>query len=290
MRIVVLSKPDSWYFLDLARASGDRHDLAAMSFESLAASVGPKMKFSLNAECIVARTMPAGSLEQVVFRMDCLNQLKAAGVLLINSPRSIEAAVDKYLSLALLQQAGLSVPATCVGQDLSTAMRGFHELGEDVVVKPIFGSLGRGLVRLQTKEEAANYFRELIEEERVIYQQEFITHPGYDVRLLVLGERVWGMKRKNSRHWITNISQGGVGEVYQVGAEERELALRAARAVGAHFAGVDLITDSKTGKQHILEVNAVPGWRAISSVLEVDIAAELISEIEQLHKSLTDCN
>ncbi len=289
MRIVVLSNPESWYFLDLVRASGARHDLVAMSFESLAASVGPNLKFSLDADCIIARTMPAGSLEQIVFRMDCLSQLSAAGVLLVNSPRSIEAAVDKYLSLALLQQAGLSVPATFVCQDLATAMKAFHELGEDVVVKPIFGSLGRGLVRLQSRDEAASYFCKLIEEQRVIYQQKFITHPGYDVRLLVLGERVWGMKRKNSRHWITNISQGGVGEDYQVKSEERELALGAARAVGAYFAGVDLITDSKTGKQFILEVNAVPGWRAISSVLEVDIAAELISEIEQLHKCLTGC-
>lgn len=289
MRIVVLSNPESWYFLDLVRASGARHDWVAMSFEALAASVGPDLKFSLDADCIIARTMPAGSLEQIVFRMDCLSQLNSAGVLLVNSPRSIEAAVDKYLSLALLQQAGLPVPATFVCQDLATAMKGFHELGESVVVKPIFGSLGRGLVRLQTRDEAASYFRKLIEEQRVIYQQEFITHPGYDVRLLVLGERVWGMKRKNSRHWITNISQGGVGEAYQVKSEERELALRAARAVGANFAGVDLITDSKTGKQFILEVNAVPGWRAISRVLEVDIAAELISEIEQLHKCLTGC-
>jgi ribosomal protein S6--L-glutamate ligase len=90
------------------------------------------------------------------------------------------------------------------------------------------------------------------------------------------------MKRTNHQHWITNISQGGVGEVYQVSPEEKEMALRAARAVGAHFAGVDLIMDSLTGDRFILEVNAVPGWRAIAGVVGVDIAAELISEIENL--------
>jgi glutathione synthase/RimK-type ligase-like ATP-grasp enzyme len=93
------------------------------------------------------------------------------------------------------------------------------------------------------------------------------------------------MKRKNPHHWITNISQGGIGEVYQVGPRERELALAAAVAVGAHFAGVDLITDSKTGEQFVLEVNAVPGWRAIAGVVGIDIARELISEIESLHSS-----
>ena len=162
------------------------------------------------------------------------------------------------------------------------AMQGFHELGGEVVVKPIFGSLGRGLVRLRTNDQAEDYFRELIDDQRVIYQQRFIPHPGYDVRLLVLGDRVWGMKRTNHQHWITNISQGGVGEVYQVSPEEKEMALRAARAVGAHFAGVDLIMDSLTGDRFILEVNAVPGWRAIAEVVGVDIAAELISEIENL--------
>ena len=286
MRIVVLSNPDSWYFLDLARACGAHHDIVAMSFETLAASVGPNSHFSLDAECVIARTMPAGSLEQIVFRMDCLGQLEAAGVLLLNSPRAIEAAVDKYLSLALLQRAGLPVPTTFVAQDLSTAMKGFHELGKDVVVKPIFGSLGRGLVRLQGVDQAADCFRELADGQRVIYQQKFIPHAGYDVRLLVLGDRVWGMKRKNPHHWITNISQGGIGEVYQVGPRERELALAAAVAVGAHFAGVDLITDSKTGEQFVLEVNAVPGWRAIAGVVWIDIARELISEIESLHSSL----
>ena len=287
MRIVVLSKPDSWYFLDLARACGSRHDIVPMSFEALAASVSLGVKFNLEADCIVARTMPAGSLEQIVFRMDCLGQLQARGVLLVNSPRAIEAAVDKYLSLALLKQSGLPVPATFVCQNLSAAMEGFHELGEDVVVKPIFGSLGRGLSRLQTKDQAVEYFRGLIDDQRVIYKQKFIAHPGYDVRLLVLGDRVWGMKRKNPLHWITNISQGGVGEVYQVGSEEKELALRAANAVGAHFAGVDLITDSRTGGQFILEVNAVPGWKAIARVTGVDIAGELISEIEYLRKCST---
>lgn len=285
MRIVVLSNPDSWYFLDLVRAGGARHDIVAMSFEALAASVGTNVKFSLDADCVIARTMPAGSLEQIVFRMDCLGQLKTAGVLLVNSPRAIEAAVDKYLSLALIKRSGLPVPETFVSQDLSIALEGFYELGKDVVVKPIFGSLGRGIVRLNTEDQAARYFRELVEDQRVIYQQKFISHPGYDVRLLVLGDRVWGMKRKNPNHWITNISQGGVGEFYQVGPEERELAIAAASAVGAHFAGVDLITDTKTGDQYILEVNAVPGWRAIAGVTGVDIAEELMSEIECLYRA-----
>lgn len=282
MRIVVLCNPDSWYFLDLVRAGASRHEIVALPFETLAASVDQGMQFSLSADCIIARTMPAGSLEQIVFRMDCLSQLQQSGPLVINSPRAIEAAVDKYLSLSLLKRSGLPVPPTCVCQELSMAMRGFHELGGEVVVKPIFGSLGRGLVRLRTNDQAEDYFRELIDDQRVVYQQRFIPHPGYDVRLLVLGDRVWGMKRTNHKHWITNISQGGVGEVYQVSPEEKEMALRAARAVGAHFAGVDLITDSLTGDRFILEVNAVPGWRAIAGVVGVDIAAELISEIENL--------
>ena len=88
--------------------------------------------------------MPPGSLEQVVFRMDALHRLAAAGVPVLNPPRAVEAAVDKYLTLALLAAAGLPVPSTWTGQSAAEALAAFEELGGDVVVKPLFGSEGRG--------------------------------------------------------------------------------------------------------------------------------------------------
>ena len=92
--------------------------------------------------------MPPGSLEQVVFRMDVLNRLQARGVTVLNSPRALEMCVDKYLASACLETAGLPVPPTIVCQDAETALEAFEQLGGDVVVKPLFGSEGRGMVRV----------------------------------------------------------------------------------------------------------------------------------------------
>lgn len=282
MRIAVLSTSEAWHYLDLKRAAGDRHDVVSFQFEELTACINEDRCFNLDADCVIVRTMPAGSLQQVVFRMDCLGQLAATGTHVLNSPKSIEAAVDKYLSLAMLSAAGVSVPRTSVSQTVSDALDCFGQLGGDVVVKPMFGSMGNGIIRLQSQTEASIEFERFVESGSVVYQQEFVEHNGFDIRLLVIGDKVLGMKRVNSTSWITNISQGGVGEPYVPTPEEKKLAIRSARSVGAHFAGVDIMYESGTSRRLVLEVNAVPGWRSISQVLDIDVAKMFINELEDL--------
>ncbi len=282
MRIVILSSQSAWHSLDLKRAAGDRHKIELFPFEMIAASIEETRKFNISADCVIVRTMPAGSLEQIVFRMDLLEHLRKTGTPVFNSPRSIEAAVDKYLSLAKLSAAGIPVPKTYVSQELETAVKQFEMLGRPTVVKPIFGSMGFGMEKIDSLEQACQTFSNLIEQGNVIYQQEFVEHDGFDIRLLVIGDQVLGMKRVNSESWITNIAQGGVGMPHQPTKTEVELAIRSARAVGAHFAGVDLMYETNTKRQLVLEVNAVPGWRAISQVLNLDVAKLMIAEIERL--------
>ena len=281
MRIAVLSTPNAWHFNDLKRAAGVDCEVFNFPFEQLSAEIerdGSPM-FNLEADCVIVRTMPPGSLQQIVFRMDLLARLQQSGVKVFNSPKSIEAAVDKYLSLSLLSAAGVPVPETKVAQTVDEAMQHFSQFRNDTVVKPIFGSMGNGISRIQDAEQAHECFSAAIEAGDVIYQQEFVDHPGFDLRLLVLGEKVLGMKRVNAGHWITNISRGGVGEPYVPTDFEIELALKSARAVGAHFAGVDVVTDVATQRQLVVEVNAVPGWRETSKVLNQDVAALLLDEI-----------
>ena len=283
MRIAVLSSPEGWHYRDLVRAAGQRHDVFCFSYERLAAELGggERSGFNLAADCVIVRTMPPGSLEQVVFRMDLLARLQDSGVAVFNPPKSIEAAVDKYLSLALLDAAGVKVPQTKVAQSVQQALGHFEKLGGQSVVKPLFGSMGFGIKRLEGLEEAKAYFTTAVESGSVIYQQRFVEHAGFDIRLLVIGEQVLGMKRSNDGHWITNISQGGVGTVHKPTELEHELALRSASAVGAVFAGVDLIYEASTGQPLVVEVNAVPGWRATSKVVGIDIAAMMLEELEK---------
>ena len=152
--------------------------------------------------------MPPGSLEQVVFRMDVLGRLAAAGVTVLNPPRAVEAAVDKYLATALLQEAGLLVPRTIVCQTADDALLAFENLGRDVVVKPLFGAEGRGITRLNDERWPSAPFRMLEQLGAVIYLQEFIEHEGYDLRLLVVGENTLAMRRRNPHDWRPTLAAG----------------------------------------------------------------------------------
>ncbi len=167
---------------------------------------------------VLVRMMPPGSLEQVVFRMDALHRVAAAGVPVLNPPRAIEAAVNKYLTLALLSHAGLPVPATWVGQSAAAALDAFDELGGDVVVKPLFGSEGRGLLRVGDRELAWRTFHTLERIGAVLYLQRVVRHPGHDLRVFVLGGEVVAAMRRHAPpgDWRTNVALGGRAEVHRV--------------------------------------------------------------------------
>lgn len=277
MRFAVLGNPDGWYLRDLARAAGARHEVVPTGFGELASSLGRGLRATSGGldlttfDAVLVRTMPPGSLEQVVFRMDVLGRLEAAGVPVINPPRALEAAVDKYLALARLEAAGLRVPRTFVCQRADDALAAFEALGGDVVVKPLFGAEGRGITRVTDPELALRAFRMLEQLQAVIYLQEFIAHEGCDLRIMVLGERTLGMRRINRADWRTNVSRGAETAPIAVTSELASLARRAADAVGAPLAGVDLLP-GRDGQLYAIEVNAVPGWRALARTLDLDIA------------------
>ncbi len=238
----------------------------------------------LAADGVLVRMMPPGSLEQVVFRMDALHRIAAAGIPVLNPPRAVEAAVDKYLTLSLLDQAGLPVPPTWAGESATEALEAFDALGGDVVVKPLFGSEGRGLLRISDKELAWRTFHTLERLSTVLYLQRVVRHPGHDLRVFVLRGAVLGVMRRHAPagEWRTNVSLGGRAELCGLEPEAERLALAAARAVGAEMAGVDLIADLDQGRLVVLEVNAVPGWRALARVTGIDVAAAILVGLKEM--------
>jgi ribosomal protein S6--L-glutamate ligase len=288
MHFAVLAARDSWYLADLVRASGGRHEITPVSYTTIGSHVhGGELSIHSGrvdlrkCDGLLIRSMPPGSLEQVVFRMDALAQLEAAGVRVVNPPKAIEVAVDKYLATARLQAAGMLVPPSIVCQTANQALAGFETLGGDVVVKPLFGGEGRGLTRVTDRAVARRVFMALEQIGAVLYVQKFIPHDGVDWRLLVVGDDVLGMKRINPDDWRTNISLGGRAAPLEVTAELAQLARRAANAVGASVAGVDLLP-ARDGRLYALEVNAVPGWRALAEVTDVDVASRVLNHIAQL--------
>jgi ribosomal protein S6--L-glutamate ligase len=281
MRLTVLAGGEGWHVRDLRRAAEGRgHSVAVFDFRTLSAGVNAGPDPLADTDAIVVRTMPPGSLEQVVFRMDLLHRAQARGVRVLNPPIALEGCIDKYLATAKLAAAGLPVPPTVACQSADAALRAFLDLGGNAIIKPLFGSEGRGMLHVSDPDIAWRTFRTLERTQSVIYLQQFVRHPGWDLRVFVLGGRVVGAMRRHAENgWRTNVAQGGRAEAVSATLAESELADRAVKAVGAEIGGVDLLP-TPDGGYVVLEVNAVPGWRALAPICGLDVAAEIIQFID----------
>ena len=277
MRIAILSGGSGWHVLDAIRAAAELgHVAEAVDFRRVLAGVETAPSPLAGFDAALVRTMPAGSLEQIVFRMDLLHAATAAGVRILNPPRALETCVDKYLTTVRLSRAGLLTPPTHVSQRADDALIAFEQLGGDVVLKPLFGSEGRGMVRLTDPETAWRTFHVLEHTGQVIYQQRFVKHPGWDLREFVIAGRVIAAMRRSSHgDWRTNVAQGGTAENVKLSDTAVSLAIRAAEAVGCPVAGVDLLP-GPNGELYVIEVNAVPGWKALAPVSGVDVAKAIM--------------
>ena len=226
---------------------------------------------------LIIRPIGRGSLEEIIFRMDLLHHLERQGMLIINSPSSIERSVDKYRALSLLEAQGLPVPRTAITENLDEALKSFGELGEDVVLKPLFGSKGIGSTRVSDAEIAARIFRAVTFHHGVLYLQEFIPHGNSDIRAFVLGDRVIASMKRVADNWKTNISLGAKPVGLKLSKEQENLAVEAAKAIGCKMAGVDIL--ERPEGHLIIELNSQPGWRGLQSVTKLNIAEEIIQYV-----------
>jgi RimK family alpha-L-glutamate ligase len=291
MKVAILGSRSGWHEARLAEALRTRGVetvvapitalAAAVPGTTAAAAPAPKTHEGRLAaggirldDCaaVIVRAIPAGSLEQVIFRVDALHRLARLGVAVINSPRCIERTVDKYFTSALLEDAGLPTPRTRVCERLDDALAAFEALGGDVVIKPLFGSEGRGIVRVTDADLAYRTCRALEVTRSVFYLQEFVPHGGRDIRAFVVGGRLVAAMTRRAAGWKTNVSQGARTEpVVLSGALER-LSLQAAGLLEADYAGVDLL-QAEDGRTLVIEVNGIPGWRGLQQTTRVDVAA-----------------
>jgi len=289
VHVPILSARTGWHTDELLRALAARgHTGTVVPYESLVARIAPRTTTALlstdsqqllSAPAVLARIIPNGSLEQIIYRVDALHCLEDRGVRVMNSPRAIERCVDKFYTSALLREAGLDTPETVVCERIDDAMAAVREMG-DVIVKPLFGSMGHGMVRVSDPETAFRVFRALELARAVFYLQRVVVHAGFDVRAFVVGNRVVAAIERRARDggWRTNISLGGEARGIDLPPAWSELALTAARAVGADYAGVDLLPASD-GSIHVLEVNGIPGWSGAQKATSVDIAGAVVDHL-----------
>lgn len=281
MRIAVLAARSGWHTQELERAAAERgHEAIVLPYEGLVATIGPvpglrSLSTDLDAvDAVLARIIPSGSLEQIIFRVDALHRLEDRGIRVMNSPRAIERTVDKFWTSTLLEQCGIPTPQTLVCDNPEEATAAFRALG-DVIVKPLFGSMGLGMIRVNDEEMAFRVFRTIEQIRGVYYLQRTIEHDGIDIRAFVVGGRVLGAIERRAPGWRTNLARGGTARSIALPEHLSALALRAAAAVGADYAGVDLLTD-KEGTTFVLEVNGIPGWRGLQEATGLDVAGRLV--------------
>jgi RimK family alpha-L-glutamate ligase len=292
MRVAVLGASGSWHSGRLIGALSDRgHEVLAVPATRLRSIVdeagdahvlGPDGAVLDGLDLLIVRGLPRGSLEQVIFRMDALHVLADHGVRCVNSPGAIERTVDKSWASALLARAGVPTPATIVCERYDDAMQAFDQLGGDVVVKPLFGAMGNGIVRIEDRDVAHRVFRALELERTVYYVQRTLVSAGRrDLRLLVVAGEVAGAMERVSDSWRANIARGARARAVTPSEAEQGLAIAAAAAVEADVAGVDLLI-GPDGEASVLEVNGIPGWQALQSVCERDLTALVVAACEEL--------
>ncbi|MCO8123048.1 RimK family alpha-L-glutamate ligase [Stieleria sp. TO1_6] len=315
-RFLMLGCPTGWHADQLRSAAQARgHQFDIVPYESLAASIstasistaltstandptttglGSKTAIELSGQgrllggydAILTRTMPAGSLEKITFRLATLHAI-ADGLVdrvpIINPPRSLEWSIDKFATLARLTAAGYPTPPTCVVQSRGEAIAAFDSLGGDCIVKPIFGGEGHGVMRITDRQLAWYTFSTLDQLDAVFQIQAFVPPGGRDTRLLVVGERVFGIRRENERCFRTNVGAGARSKRIDVSSELESSVLRIARMMGLVFASVDII-DNRDGPDLFLEVNAIPGWKAAQSVIDESIADCVIQTLQDESK------
>ena len=220
-------------------------------------------------DALLVRSLPGGSLERVVYRVDVLHSLVALGLVVVNSPDTIEMTVDKFYTTALLGLSGIPVPATFVAERYDQAMEAFREMGR-AVVKPLFGSRGRGSMLIEDVDLAHRVFRALETGHYVYYIQEYLPHGSEDYRLFTVGDTIAGAMRRRSSLWKANIACGATAEAFTPGPQLVELALRTAKILGADYLGIDVVLSD--GKPYVIEANGIPGWAGLQSVCGTDIA------------------
>jgi RimK family alpha-L-glutamate ligase len=286
MRVAVVGSTGGWHAERIARALAARgHTSAFAPVTRMVGRIGGGIAVrgrdvALDGcDVVIVRGIPRGSLEQIVFRVDALHALVAAGVRVVNDPFAIERAIDKFLASALLAAAGLPTPRTVACERAEDALEAFDDLGGDVIVKPLFGSMGFGMARVEDGDVAQRVFRALEIERAVYYLQETVPHDGVDVRAVVVGSSVIAAIERVGEGWRANLARGARARPIALDAERAALCVRAAAALGVDYAGVDLLR-SADGRDYVLEVNAIPGWHGVEAATGVDVAAALVGHLE----------
>ena len=230
---------------------------------------------NLEPKRVLVRGFGANVTQKIFFRLDILRAIEEYGIRLINSRESLEIASDKFLTSVFLEKHNIQTPKTIICEDPHDALQMYEELGSDVILKPLFGSKGIGISRLNDKGFAENVIISLGQLNEVFYLQEFIEHYNRDIRIFVIGNKAIAGMYRVSDNWKTNVYAGAEVKPIELTDELERLAVKAAQVTKTEIAGVDIL-ESEDG-YYVIEVNSIPGFTALQKVTDIDIPEKIIS-------------
>ena len=282
--IALVTDSNDWHTRSLCKAfaavgaRAQRLMLAACRFDTTSPKglILPGLGAGL-PNAVLVRDMAGGSFEAVTLRLGVLHALQEIGIPVWNNARTIERCVDKSMTSFLLARAGLPTPATWAAESFEAAAEIVRRETSPLVLKPLFGSQGRGLKLIYSPEElpppatvsGVYYLQRYVGVERDCF---------HDFRVLVSQRRVVAAMMRHSAHWVTNVKRGGKPVAAVADGTMRDLAIAATAAVGANFAGVDIVYDCDE-RPTVLEVNSMPAWSGLQRTTPIDIAETLASDL-----------
>jgi [lysine-biosynthesis-protein LysW]--L-2-aminoadipate ligase len=201
------------------------------------------------------------------------------GIPTVNTAAVAEACGDKLITTTLLARAGVPQPHSRVAFTPESALETIEAMGYPVVLKPVIGSWGRLLAKVNDRDSAEAILEHKAVlgsvQHSVFYIQEYIKKPGRDIRAVVVGDKVITAIYRKSAHWITNTARGGEGELCPVTPELEEVSLKAAQAVGGGVLAVDVIEDPERGML-VNEVNHTMEFHTVQPLSGIDIGDTIV--------------
>jgi len=222
---------------------------------------------------------------------------EAYGIPVVNSAETAEICANKVKNSLALERAGVPTPATEVAFTKDAALEIVEDFGYPCVLKPVIGSWGRLMAKIDSRSAAEAIFehKETLGhyEHKIFYIQEFVEKPDRDIRVVALdGEPVAAMVR-SSEHWLTNAAKGAETDTFELDDEARDLVARASEAVGEGLLGVDLMEtagsrsdpesigqDARETGYTVHEVNHNVEYKALDEATDVDVPARVVDWLE----------
>ncbi|RME05388.1 MAG: lysine biosynthesis protein LysX [Anaerolineae bacterium] len=208
-----------------------------------------------------------------------LQVLNAWGIPTVNSAQVAATCGDKLATSAALERAGIPQPRTAVAFTPEAALQAIEEIGYPVVLKPVVGSWGRMLSKINDRDAAEAILEHRVSlgsyQHSIFYIQEYVQKPGRDIRAFVIGDETVCAIYRVSQHWITNTARGGAGEICPVTPELNDLCLRAAQAVGGGVLAVDIIEDPERGYL-VNEINHTMEFHTTVPLTGVDLPGMIV--------------